>query len=389
VGLSLLHGFNCKGYCSPSRSTDLTYAVTPIPLAAKDKSDAGNPVRHALCLNSGLLLRTTVLRPLSHAARMLRMRTVLLWAAVLLLSAVLPNAGTVHADMGSACVRPASRAMVSLRGVSGSTSERSIAPNRSSRRPVSGRLQAPDLRRPTRAAAVLRLKRNTVWANAVLSGLPPAANAGPGDSVNKVFNDSVDSVWKLLHNAICNEMYHQDMLAKRTKEDHDARVRAALILVLGLAIGFVPALTRSWERWRIFREFVLYLGAVGFAAWGGVEFVAETGTMATEHRVLKSQWVAVKSELEDARSSLRQLQSTDPVPAEILGRIRALRRQEAALVATETDAIDTDAYNKAQGDANEILYTGGIRTAAQAKEYFKKQVEARQIPYRDPKPKAI
>jgi hypothetical protein len=96
MGLSLLHGFNCKGYCSPSPSTDLTKAKAPIPLFAKDKPDAGKICsgdRHAECDSGGMLLcRASVLRSvwvlpasgvlratlplLSYVARMLRMWTV-------------------------------------------------------------------------------------------------------------------------------------------------------------------------------------------------------------------------------------------------------------------------------------------------------------------------
>jgi hypothetical protein len=225
----------------------------------------------------------------------------------------------------------------------------------------------------------------------VLSGLPPAADAGPGDAtVDKIFNDSVETTWRLLHKSIANETYHQYMFAKRTEEDHRARIRAAIILVLGLGIGFLPALTRSWDRWRICREFILYAGSVGLTVWGGIELVTDTGiAAAAEHRVLKAQWTALKSELEDVRSSLRQIRSTDPVPPDILGRIRAIRRQQGALIATESDAIDKDLYDRAWGDANEFLYKKGVRTDEEAKKFFEKQAEAGQIPYRDPKPKAI
>jgi hypothetical protein len=82
------------------------------------------------------------------------------------------------------------------------------------------------------------------------------------------------------------------------------------------------------------------------------------------------------------------MKSGQPVPQETLAQVDAIRRREGALIASETDSIDKDVYNKAWGDANEILYGNGKRTDEQVKDAFKEAKKNGAIPYRTGKSKS-
>jgi len=236
-----------------------------------------------------------------------------------------------------------------------------------------------------------RSERQILWADAALSGLPAAADSGHGEAaIDKIYNDSVTTVWKLLHKAICNEFYHQNMMEKRATEDRDVRFWGILLLLFGLASAFIPALGGRGARWQTIRNWILFAIALGLGIGGAATLMSDSGTMMVEHRTLKAQWTSLKTELDEVRNSLRAISSGHiPVPPETLARIDLLRRRESALIQSETDAIDQKIYDQSWGDANEILYKKGIRTEEQAKTYFDQQVKDGLVPYRNPIPKSI
>jgi hypothetical protein len=195
-------------------------------------------------------------------------------------------------------------------------------------------------------------------------------------------------VFSLLHNAIANEIYHQDMLARRTSEDRCVRLEGGFLLILGLAVSFVPAFGSESPKGRRMRDWLLFVASVALSLFGVVVLVADTGSMAAEHRVLKVQWGSVKADLAELRSHLLEMKSGQPITPEITAQVDAARRRENALVQCETDGVDKDLTDRIWGDANEILYGKDIRTKKQIKETFEKAEKAGETPYRVPKGKA-
>ncbi len=201
-----------------------------------------------------------------------------------------------------------------------------------------------------------------------------------------VYDQTVRDVWQLLHKAVVNHLYNQEMATNWAWWNSVYALIASLLLITGLALSLWPQPTKEKSGEKRGRIIVTSILSVVLAMSSMVIFIWTSDDKEVEHRLLNNQWLGLKSELEELRSELHTLPDGDPVSLELRAQVSAIRKRSTDLIRSETDAVDQVRLDEAWADANEVLYGKGIRTAEQAKvEYDRKKAEG-QIPRRSEAP---